>query len=60
LVAYIRLVAEESDLDGEWEDAHLAQRLALGRRFSAILSQKLRLRALLFAPDAKIQQAGRE
>ena len=53
LTAYIRLVAEEDDLDAEWADANLAQKLALGRRFSSILSAKLRIRKPLFARDAE-------
>jgi hypothetical protein len=50
LTAYIRVVGEEADLDGEWTDANLSTKLAIGRRFSTILSEKLRLRKLLLAP----------
>ena len=49
-----------SDLNDEWADADLTQRLALGRRFSSILGAKLRIRKLLFARDAEMQQGGRE
>ncbi len=60
LTAYIRMVGEESDLDAEWADADLTQKLALGRRFSSILSAKLRIRKLLFARDAETQSRGRK
>ncbi len=44
----IKLIAEESDLDAEWGDADLSEKLALGRRFSSITNQKLRILKLLF------------
>lgn len=47
--AYLRIAIEESELDLEWEDATLAQKLALGRRFSALMTAKLRVRKLLLA-----------
>lgn len=44
----IRLIAEESDLDYEWEGASLSEKLALGRRMTAICNQKLRILKLIF------------
>src|SRR5208283_1177540 len=54
LGAYLRVLAEESDFDQEWEDANLTEKLAIGRRFSALLIAKLRIRALLLAPGGPV------
>jgi hypothetical protein len=48
---FIKGVGEYSDLEYEWHEANLRDKIALSRRFSALLSQKLRLRKLLLAPE---------
>jgi hypothetical protein len=51
ILDFARLADEESDLEDEWDGANLQEKLALGRRFSAILREKLRLRdAILKSP----------
>lgn len=52
---YINTVCEEGDLGLAWEEACLRDRIALSRRFSALLSQKLRLRKLLLEPEITSQ-----
>jgi hypothetical protein len=49
---WIELAGEEFDLNDSYGDANLSQRLAIGRRFSAITNQKLRVLRLLFAPTS--------
>jgi hypothetical protein len=48
LESYVAVVAEEDELAGEWGNSGLLMKLALGRRLSVLLNQKLRVRALLF------------
>jgi hypothetical protein len=48
LESYVAVVAEEDELAGEWGNSGLLMKLALGRRLSVLLNQKLRIRALLF------------
>jgi hypothetical protein len=48
---YIGVVCLDSDLGLEWQDALLRDKIALSRRYSAFLSEKLRLRKLLLAPE---------
>ena len=52
LGCYIDVVSVDADLGLEWEKAFLRDKIALSRRYSALLSEKLRLRKLLLAPDA--------
>ena len=52
---YIDVVCLDSDLGFEWEKACLRDKIALSTRYSALLSEKLRLRKLLLAPEIKTQ-----
>jgi hypothetical protein len=53
ILDFARLADEESDLEDEWDEANLQEKLALGRRFSAILREKLRLREAIFKSPKK-------
>jgi hypothetical protein len=55
LESYIDVVCVDSDLGLEWQEARLRDKIAISRRFSALLSEKLRLRKLLLAPEIKTQ-----
>jgi hypothetical protein len=46
---FIAIVAEDADLNLEWEGANLREKIGLSRRFEALLGQKLRLRKMLLA-----------
>ncbi len=50
LVDYVSLMGEQYDLETLWDTANLDQKLKIGRRFSGILREKLRLRELLISP----------
>jgi hypothetical protein len=52
---YINTVCEDGDLSLAWEDACLRDKIALSRRFSELLNQKLKLRKMLLAPEIKSQ-----
>ena len=52
---YIDVVCVDYDLGCEWQEACLRDRIAISRRFSAHLSEKLRLRKQLLAPEIKTQ-----
>ena len=53
LESYIDVVCIDSDLSFEWEKAFMRDKIALSRRHSALLAEKLRLRKLLLAPEIK-------
>jgi hypothetical protein len=51
----INTVCEDGDLSLAREDACLRDKIALSRRFSELLNQKLKLRKMLLAPEIKSQ-----
>lgn len=54
LEMWIRLLAEERDLDYELPDARLSQKLAIGRRQSELINQQLRFLRVLFKRTADV------